>query len=390
MISLAGFQVTISGRFRVTPEGCFSLALASVSWSSPGAPDSYVLVYNAEHRMLTLFACLRAFLRPRHGLGHEILALHQQVAVLKSKHPRPRFSTLDRLFWVALRTVWPRWMEALNLGKPETVVGWHRAGFRLYWRLRSRGGGRKIGGDVFEIVRRMAHENPSWGAPRIHGELLKLGFVISERTVSRYLVRRLPRPGDAAKNWLAFLGNHREAIAALDFFTVPAMAFRLLYCFFVIDHGRRKILHFNVTAHPTADWVVQQLRETSSDSDHHRYFVLDRDAKFSREVLDFLDSSGIEAVRTSVRSPWQNGVAERWVGSARRNCFDHVIALDEAHVRRRAREHMAYYHADRTHDGLGKDTPSGRAVEPKPAGAALISLPRVGGLHHRYAWKAAG
>jgi transposase InsO family protein len=339
--------------------------------------------------MFTFFAYLRAFLRTRHDLGLEILALRQQVAVLKRKHPRPRLNNLDRLFWLALRRLWSRWADALVLVKPETVVGWHRAGFRLYWRLRSRGGGRKIDADVFEIVRRMALENPSWGAPRIHGELLKLGFDISERTVSRYLARRLPRAGDAAKNWLAFLSNHREAIAALDFFTVPTITFRLLYCFFAIDHGRRKILHFNVTAHPTADWVIQQLRETFSDSARHRYVILDRDAKFSGEVLDFLASSGIKAVRTSVRSPWQNGVAERWVGSARRECFDHMIALDEAHVRRLAREYMAYYHADRTHDGLGKDTPSGRAIEPKPAGAELISLPRVGGLHHRYTWKTA-
>jgi transposase InsO family protein len=170
---------------------------------------------------------------------------------------------------------------------------------------------------------------------------------------------------------------------------VPTVTFRLLYCFFAIDHGRRQILHFNVTAHPTAEWVAQQLRETFADSDRHRYVILDRDAKFSPEVLDFLRSSRIKAVRTSVRSPWQNGVAERWVGSARRDCFDHVIALDEAHVRRLAREYMGYYHTDRTHDGLGKDAPAGRAIEPRPAGADLISLPRVGGLHHRYTWKAA-
>lgn len=352
-------------------------------------PDSYVFIYNAENRMLTLFFYLRAFVRARHDLGLEILALRQQVAVLKRKHPRPRLNDVDRLFWIALRRFWSQWSGALILVKPETVVGWHRAGFRLYWRLRSRGGRHKIGGDAFEIVRRMARENPAWGAPRIHGELLKLGFQISERTVSRYLARRLPRPGDATKNWLAFLKNHREAITALDFFTVPTVTFRLLYCFFVIDHGRRKILHFNVTAHPTADWVVQQLRETFSDSDPHHYVILDRDARFSQEVLDLLDSSGIKPVRTSVRSPWQNGVAERWVGSARRDCFDHVIALDEAYVRRLAHQFMTYYHADRTHDGLGKDTPSGRAIEPKPTGADLISLPRVGGLHHRYLWKAA-
>ena len=164
--------------------------------------------------MLVLFAYLRAFLRTRHDLGLEILALRQQVAVLKRRHPRPRLHNLDRWFWLVLRRMWSRWAEALLVVKPETVVAWHRAGFRLYWRLRSRGGGRRIGADLFEIVRRMARENPSWGAPRIHGELLKLGFEISERTVSRYLARRLPRPGDAAKNWLAFLRNHREAIAA--------------------------------------------------------------------------------------------------------------------------------------------------------------------------------
>jgi transposase InsO family protein len=339
--------------------------------------------------MFTLLAYLRAFLCTRHDLGLEILALRQQVAVLKRKHPRPRLGNLDRWFWLALRRCWPRWTQALIVVKPETVVGWHRAGFRLYWRLRSRGGGRKIGADVFETARRIAQENPSWGAPRIHGKLLKLGFDVSERTVLRYLARRVPQPGDAAKSWLAFLKNHREAIAALDFFTVPTVTFRLLYCFFVIDHGRRRILHFNVTAHPTAEWVVQQLRETFPDSARHRYMILDRDSKFSDDVIGFLRSSGIEAVRTSVRSPWQNGLAERWVGGARRECFDHVIALDEAHVRRLAREYLVYHHVDRTHDGLGKDTPCGRAVEPRPAGAELISLPRVGGLHHRYTWNAA-
>jgi len=226
--------------------------------------------------------------------------------------------------------------------RPETVVGWHRAGFRLFWRLRSCGGGWKVDADVFEIVRRMARENPTWGAPRIHGELLMLGFEVSERTVSRYLARRERRPSDAANHWLIFLNNHRDAIAALDFFTVPTITFRLLYCFFVIDHGRRRILHFNVTAHPTAEWVMQQLRETFSDADQHRFVIMDRDSKFSAEVIELLESSGVHAVRTSVRSPWQNGVAERWVGSARRECFDHVIAINEVHVHRLAREYMAY------------------------------------------------
>jgi transposase InsO family protein len=197
------------------------------------------------------------------------------------------------------------------------------------------------------------------------------------------------KPGDAGKNWLAFLENHRDAIAALDFFTVPTATFRLLYCFFVIDHHRRKILHFNVTAHPTADWVRQQLREAFPNAGRYQYVILDRDTRFNGEVLDLLEASGVKPLRTSVRSPWQNGVAERWVGNVRRECFDHVIAFSEAHVGRIARECIAYYHEDLTHIGLGKDTPAGRAVGPKPARAELESLPRVGGLHHRYVWKAA-
>ncbi|MGC9972585.1 MAG: integrase core domain-containing protein [Bryobacteraceae bacterium] len=340
--------------------------------------------------MLAFLLYLRTFVRTRHDLGLEILALRQQLAVLKRQRPRPHLDTIDRLFWVVLRRFWSRWTDALIVVKPETAVDWHRAGFRFYWRLRSHGGRRKIGGDVFEIVRRMARENPAWGAPRIYGELLKLGVQISERTVSRYLARRPPRSGDAAKNWLAFLKNHREVLAALDFFTVPTVGFRLLYCFFVIDHARRRILHFNVTAHPTADWVLQQLRETFPGFGRQRYVILDRDAKFSPRVLDFFDSSGIEPVRTSIRSPWQNGVAERWVGSCRRECFDHVIALNEAHLRRLAREYVAYYHQDRTHDALGKDAPDVRAIELRPTQTAeLISLPRLGGLQHRYTWKTA-
>ena len=175
----------------------------------------------------------------------------------------------------------------------------------------------------------------------------------------------------------------------MDFFSVPTLTFRLLYCFFVVDHHRRKILHFNVTAHPTAEWVCQQLREAFPDASPYKYAILDRDAKFSAEVLELLKSSGIEPKHTSIRSPWQNGTAERWVGSARRDCFDHVIALNEPHVRRIAREFIAYYHEDRTHLGLGKDTPFGRPVEQKPEGARLESQPRLGGLHHRYVWKSA-
>jgi len=236
---------------------------------------------------------------------------------------------------------------------------------------------------------RLAQENTGWGAPKIHGELLKLGFDVSERTVARYL-RRVHRRGDPKSSWLTFMKNHREMIAALDFFTVPTISFQLLYCFFVIDHQRRRILRCNVTAHPTACWVLQQLRETFTGEEPYRYVILDHDAKFNSEIISFLKSTGLHPKRTSVQAPWQNGIAERWVGGARREILDHVIALNESHLRRLLREYVAYFQEDRIHDALDKDTPNHRAIEKRPSATAMVvSSARLGGLHHRYSWREA-
>jgi len=339
----------------------------------------------------SLLAAIRVFLRSRGDTALEVLALRQQVAVLKRKRPRPHLNGLDRLFWTTLRCFWSRWSDVLVIVKPETVVGWHRAGFHLYWRWgsRRRGGRPKVTNEIRTLIRRLADENPDWGSPKIQGELLKLGFQISERTVARYL-RRVRRRGDPGKRWLAFLQNHREVIVALDFFTVPTLTFRLLYCFFLIEHGRRKILHFNITRHPTAAWVVQQLRETFPDAGPFRYVILDRDSKFDADVITFLKVTGLKPKRTSVQAPWQNGLAERWVGSCRREILDHIIALNEQHLSRLIRDFVSYYHQDRIHDSLEKDTPNHRLVEQKPAtNATVISIPRLGGLHHRYAWREA-
>jgi putative transposase len=203
-------------------------------------------------------------------------------------------------------------------------------------------------------------------------------------------MRKILRRGDSGKRWLAFLHNHRDVIVAFDFFTVPTVTFQLLYCFFVIEHGRRKILHFNVTRHPTAEWVTQQLRETFPDAGSYRYVILDRDAKFNADVTVFLKATGLEPKRTSIQATWQNGIAERWVGSCRREILDHVIALNEQHLRRLIRDYVNYYQQDRIHDSLGKDTTDRRLVEQKPdADATVISIPRLGGLHHRYAWRQA-
>ena len=327
---------------------------------------------------------LRLF-RARRTLLIENLALRQQLAALKRKQSRPKLTTFDKFFWVLARRFWSGWKQALIVVSPETVVRWHRSGFALYWRAISKVHGmvgrRRISKEVRDLIFRMVAENPTWGAPRIHGELLMLGFDVSERTISRWM-RRAPRDPEAANRWLAFLRNHREAIAAMDFFTVPTITFSVLYCFFVIDHGRRRVLHFNVTRHPTSVWVVQQLREALPYQLAPRFLIFDRDGKYGLEVPIAVRSMAIRPVRTSHRSPWQNGIAERWVESCRRDLLDHAIALNECHLKRLLSEYVHYYHDDRTHLGLQKETPAGRVRSMSPG--PIVSRPRLGGLHHRY------
>src|ERR1039457_3414262 len=327
---------------------------------------------------------LRLF-RARRYLLLENLVLRQQLSVLKRKRPRPRINLFDQLFWVLARRLWSGWKQALIIVTPDTVIRWHRAGFALYWRVISRSrrvfGRKRISKEVRDLIFRMVVENPTWGAPRIHGELLMLGFDVSERTISRWM-KRTPREPEPAKRWLAFLRNHREAIAAMDFFTVPTIRFGVLYCFFVISHDRRRILHFNVTSHPTSLWTVQQLREAFPFGSAPRFLIFDRDGKYGLEVPAAVRALKISPVRTSFESPWQNGIAERWVESCRRDLLDHVIAVNERHLKRLLSEYVHYYHEDRTHLGLGKGTPDGRIRS--VASGRVVSSDRLGGLHHRY------
>jgi putative transposase len=337
-------------------------------------------------RVLRLFlgSIFRVF-RKRPSLLLENLLLRQQLAVLKRRHPRPHMGLFDKLLWVLASRLWAGWKEALILVSPETVVRWHRAGFTMYWRIISRvrrvAGRKHIPKEARDLIFRMVAENPTWGAPRIHGELLMLGFDLSERTISRW-IKRAPKNPEPAKRWLAFLRNHREAIAAMDLFTVPTATFRILYCFFVISHDRRRILHFNVTRHPTSPWVVQQLREAFPFGSAPRFLLFDRDRKYGLEVPALVRSLRMTPVRTSFESPWQNGVAERWVESCRRDLLDHIIAANERHLKRLVSEYIRYYHEDRTHLGLGKETPSGR-IRCSTFGP-VVSQQRLGGLHHRY------
>jgi putative transposase len=305
--------------------------------------------------------------------------------VLKRRRLKPRLNLLDKLFWVIARRIWCEWKTSPMVVAPETVVGWHRAGFRLYWRVISRRrkpvGRRMLSTELRELILKIVVENPTWEAPRIHGELLMLGFDVSERTISRWM-RRAPRDPEPAERWLAFLGNHREAITAMDFFTVPTITFGTLYCFFIIGHTRRRILHSNVTKHPTSIWVVQQLPQAFPFDTAPRFLIFDRDAKYGLEVPAAMRSMKIDPVQTSFQSPCQNGVAERWVESCRRDLLDHGIALNERHLKRLLSDYVRYYHEDRTHLGLAKQTPSRRISS--LAHGRVISNPRLGGLHHRY------
>ena len=340
-------------------------------------------------RLLTLLVSLATGLfRSRRCLLLENLALRQQLATLMKRHPRPRLTRSDRIFWLLLRRFWSGWKGALVVVQPEAVIRWHRAGFKLYWKWLSRKhpvvGRKPTSKELRELIFRMVGENRTWGAPRIHGELKMLGFNISERSVLRWM-RKAPRNSEPARRWATFLNNHREAIAAMDFFTVPTLRFGLLSCFFVIGHDRRRILHWNVTRHPTTAWVSQQLREAFPYDSAPRHLIFDREHIFQGEVLETAESLGVSPIRIAIRSPWQNGVAERFVGSCRRDLFDHVIVLNAGHMKRLMTEYVRYYHDDRTHLGLAKDSPAGRVRETDPdMFRRVVALPRLGGLHHRY------
>jgi transposase InsO family protein len=331
--------------------------------------------------VVLILRSIPALFRSREEQAIVELVLRQQLAVYAQDRPRPRISPFDRAFWVMLSRLWPSWKDHLVVVRPETVVRWHRQGFRRYWRSISMPGpGRPPISK--ELIVRMATEN-CWRARKIQAELMKLGIRVSLATVSRYVPKTMPDPTQQQR-WMTFLRNHKDVIAGMDFFVVPTVRFRLLYVWFAIDHGRRRVLHFNVTENPTARWVIQQLRETFPNEPNHRFLIYDNDSIFSPAVTGAIKSFEIDPKRTAFRSPWQNGTAERFVGSVRRELLDHVVVLNEDHLSRLLRDYVDYYHSERVHTSIG-DAPVGRPVESRPsADARVVSFPRVGGLHHRY------
>jgi len=343
--------------------------------------------------MFTLFLSalvgIRSWFQTRAALQVEIPALRHQLTVLKrSHHGRLRLNSPDRLLWVWLSRFWSGWRSALVIVKPETVISWHRKGFRLYWRWKSRNGdpGRPtIDLEVRKLIRRMSQTNPLWGAPRIHGELLKLGIELSQATVAKYMSRQRKPP---SQTWRAFLSNHVKQLVSTDFFVVPTVSVRVLYVFVVLAHHRRRPLRFNVTANPTSEWTAQQIVEAFPWDRVPRYLLRDRDSIYGESFRERVRGMGMREVLTTPRSPWQNPYVERLVGSIRRECLDHVIVLNESSLRRILKSYFEYYLYSRTHLALDKDAPEPRAIQ-SPELGAVIEIPEVGGLHHRYERRAA-
>jgi putative transposase len=321
-------------------------------------------------------------------LALENLALRQQLAVYKRLAPRPNLRPADRLFWVGLARVWTGWRRALVIVSPNTVLRWQRRRFREYWTHpsnRSRGGRPRVDAEIAALVRKMAAANPLWGAPRIHGELLKLGIQVAERTVSRLMPTRPPEP---SQTWRAFLANHVRDLVSIDFLTVPTARLRVLFVLVVLAHHRRRAVHFNVTEHPTAQWTAQQIVDAFPDDSAPGYLLRDRDRVYGQQFRHRVKGMGIEEVLTAPHSPWQNPFAERLIGSIRRECLNHVLILGEGHLRRILTRYIAYYHQARTHLALDKDAPDLRPIA-FPAAGKIVQLPEVGGLHHRYIREAA-
>jgi putative transposase len=292
------------------------------------------------------------------------------------------------VFWIILSRIWSNWRKPLHLIKADTVVGWQRQGFKMYWARLSRresAGRQPVSTGVRALVRKMSQANPYWGAPRIHGELLKLGIEISERTVSRLMPKNRKPP---SQSWKTFLHNHLGDLVSIDFFTVPTVRFRVFFVLVVLSHFRRRVIHFNVTEHPTAFWTGQQIVEAFPDGTVPRYLLRDRDKIYGDAFHDRVSGMDTQQILTAPQRPWQSPFVERLIGSVRRDCLDHVVVFGERHLRKILAGYLAYYHRSRTHLSLEKDAPEPRPIQP-PLLGAVVEVPEVGGLHHRYDRRAA-
>jgi putative transposase len=332
-------------------------------------------------KALALF--LRAFVINRAALAAENLALRQQLSVLAHTVKRPKLRPRDRRFWVWLSRLWHAWRSVLRIVQPDTVIKWHKMGFRLYWRWKSKAktvGRSPIEKELRDVIRRMAHDNPLWGAPRILSELRLLGYEVSQATVAKYMPTTRKPP---SQTWRTFLDNHIRDIAAIDFFVVPTLTFRVLYGLLVLRHDQRVVVHFNATEHPAAQWTTQQIVEAFPFDEAPRFLLRDRDDIFGAHFRQRVRNMGIEEVVIAPRSPWQNPYVERMIGTLRRELLDHVIVRNEAHLCRLVASYLDYYHTVHPHLSLERNAPIPRPMQ-APSEGQMVAMPCVGDLHHGY------
>jgi len=333
--------------------------------------------------VLHLLTAMRALSADRNRLAMENVVLRHQLNVLKRGAKRVQLEDSDRAFWVLIHRFFKHWKEHLVIVKPETVLRWHRNGFRYYWKWKSRSkpGRPPIGRKVIHLIRRMSTENVLWGAPHIQSELALLGYKVCKSTIDKYRVKHKDR--GPTQTWRTFLANHLKVSAGCDFFTVPTLTFKMLYAFVVLSHDRRRIVHINVTQHPTAAWTAQQITEAfPGDRPVPRYLHRDRDSVYGDLVRKRIASMDIHEIVSARKCPWHNPFAERVIGSIRRECTDHIIALGEDHLRRVLRAYVEYYNRSRCHLSLDGNAPEPREVE--SGSGPVRAIAHLGGLHHRY------
>ncbi len=337
--------------------------------------------------LLAVLASLRAGLRSRVALQLEVLALRHQLAVYQRCPARARIKVADRLLWAWLSRTWAGWRQVLVFVQPSTVIAWQRRRFRDHWARLSRGepGRPPVAKAVRDLIREMSSANPRWGSPRIVGELAKLGIHVAKSTVEKYMVR--PKK-PSSPTWRAFLDNHVKDLLSIDSFVVPTVTFKVLFVFVVLVHARRRIVHFNLTEHPTAQWAAQQISEAFPWEVAPRYLVRDRDSVYGSAFRTRMACMGIEEVLTAPRCPWQNPFAERVIGSIRRECLDHVIVLNERHLRRLLGDYFEHYHRWRCHRSLAMDCPEPRPAQ-GPEHGEVVEIAEAGGLYRHYERRAA-
>jgi putative transposase len=341
--------------------------------------------------VLTFF-CLS--LRSSAALAAENLFLRKQLALYVERRKKPRRATDSVRFTLAQLARFFKWRDVLTVVKPDTLVRWHHKGFRLFWKWKSRSRGRpRVPGELQKLIAEMATNNTTWGEERIANELLlKIGIQISPRTVRRYLPTEPKRPKVVSQRWMTFVRNHVKTIIAADFFVVVTATFRLVYVLVIMEIGTRRILHFNVTQHPTAEWTLQQFRECVVGDEGYRFIIHDRDSIYSSELDHSLRTLGLEVLKTPYRSPQANAFCERWIGTARRECLDFMIPLNESHVRDILKQWTAHYNRSRPHSSLGPGIPDPNVQKQEiqtnrhciPKDHRIVVIPLLGGLHHDY------